>query len=315
MNLMNPKTFKTSATFTNRRQLLLLVASVLWIVLWGANLNAADKRIMIISIDGLRPDLLIRAKAPAIRSLYTNGTFSFWARTTELGNTLPSHASMLTGVKISKHGITWNGDNPAKGVSPHPKVPTLFELAKKAGYSTSLVAGKSKFWQLAKPKTVDHLSVPKKTIEDQEVANNAIKIIRQYKPQVMFVHLARVDSTGHSKGWGSVEQIKAVETADAALGKIFTQMKRIRIYDKTLIILTSDHGGFGKTHNGGDPRGRHIPWIAVGPGVKKNFDLTTIKDLVVNTEDSFATACDHLGIALPDYTDGKPIKQIYQKNK
>jgi predicted AlkP superfamily pyrophosphatase or phosphodiesterase len=302
-------------SLTHKQQLLLLIALTLSMVLSAADLNAADKRVMIISIDGLRPDLLIRAKASNIRSLYTNGSFSFWARTTDFGNTLPSHTSMLTGVKIPKHGITWNGDKPNKGASPHPKVPTLFELAKKAGYSTSLVAGKSKFWQLAKPDTVDHVSTPKKTIEDNVVAINAVKIIRQHKPQVMFVHFARVDSIGHAKGWGSAEQIKAVETADAALGKVLAQLKSSRVINNTLIILTSDHGGFGKTHNGGDPRGRHIPWIVVGPGVKKNFDLTTLKELVVNTEDSFATACDHLEIALPDNADGKPIKQIYQKKK
>src|SRR4051794_27495970 len=55
-------------------------------------------RALIISVDGLRPDLLARAYAPNIRGLMNAGSFSLWARTTAVAVTLPSHVSMLTGV-------------------------------------------------------------------------------------------------------------------------------------------------------------------------------------------------------------------------
>src|SRR4051794_35241398 len=57
----------------------------------------AITRALIISIDGLRPDVMLRADAPNLKSLYTTGSFSFWARTTPLSITLPSHTTMLTG--------------------------------------------------------------------------------------------------------------------------------------------------------------------------------------------------------------------------
>src|SRR5688572_15930647 len=72
---------------------------------------AAD-RALILSVDGLRPDVMLRADTPNIRALMDQGSFSLWARTTEASVTLPSHATMVTGVSPDKHKITWNGDVP-----------------------------------------------------------------------------------------------------------------------------------------------------------------------------------------------------------
>ncbi|MGH7682478.1 MAG: alkaline phosphatase family protein, partial [Candidatus Eiseniibacteriota bacterium] len=68
----------------------------------------AITRALIVSIDGLRPDLLLRADTPTLHGLMRRGTFTMWARTTAVAVTLPSHVSMLTGVTPGKHGIEWN---------------------------------------------------------------------------------------------------------------------------------------------------------------------------------------------------------------
>ncbi|HWP39388.1 MAG TPA: hypothetical protein VNL70_00585, partial [Tepidisphaeraceae bacterium] len=41
----------------------------------------AIDRVMIISVDGLRPDVMLRAQVPSIRQLLQRGSFSFWAQT------------------------------------------------------------------------------------------------------------------------------------------------------------------------------------------------------------------------------------------
>ena len=43
-------------------------------------------------------------------------------------------------------------------------------------------------------------------------------------------------------------------------------------------------------------RARHIPWIISGPGIHKDVDLTVYPKTVIDTEDTFATACYLLGI-------------------
>lgn len=72
----------------------------------GNPAQSADKRVLIISIDGMRPDVLLRAKIPNIRALLLRGAFTFWAESTDLATTLPTHVSMLSGVSPDKHHIT-----------------------------------------------------------------------------------------------------------------------------------------------------------------------------------------------------------------
>ena len=83
-----------------------------------------------------------------------------------------------------------------------------------------------------------------------------------------------------------------------------------KLGDSTVIIFSADHGGAGKSHGPNDPRARHIPWIASGPGVRKGYDLTRDATLTVNTEDTFATACWLLGLKPTGPIDGKPIEQV-----
>src|SRR5687767_13876906 len=57
--------------------------------------GATTGRVLIISVDGLRLDLLLRADAPHVRSLMARGSYTFWARTVPEAYTLPAHVSMV----------------------------------------------------------------------------------------------------------------------------------------------------------------------------------------------------------------------------
>lgn len=274
--------------------------------------QAVPSRMLIISIDGCRPDVALRADMPHLRGLMARGSFSFWANTTDVAITLPSHTSMLTGVTPEKHGIHWNDDKPDNRPE-HPMVPTLFDLAKKKGYTTAICAGKSKFRALDTEGAVDWKFI--KEASDDDVASAAVAIIHEHKPQVMFVHFPDCDRVGHAEGWGCPAQVAVLGKADVALGTVLSALDDEHLTDSTLIILTADHGGNGRTHGGLDPRSRHIPWIAAGPGVKQNYDLTLNIKLVIFTYDTFATACDVLGIPLPSNCDGKPVLDIFQNRE
>lgn len=280
------------------------------------------ERVMVVSLDGCRPDVLLRANCPTIRGLMAEGSYTFWARTTAVALTLPSHVSMMTGVIPVRHGIHWNEDLPLS--KPYyPKVPTLFELAHKSGYTTAMVAGKPKFDVFDKPGTLDWSYFPrdmktdpslpmekqsnaKSTASDETITAQAIDILDKYKPDIMLLHFASSDVAGHASGWGSPEQLKAIEHIDQSLGKILASLEP-EVREHTAIIITSDHGGAGRTHGADDERSRRIPWIIEGPGIRKNFDLTMLPELEVNTYDTFATTCYLLAIPIPRPIDGKPI--------
>lgn len=269
--------------------------------------------VAIISIDGLRPDVLLRADAPTLRGLMRRGSYSMWARTTPQSITLPSHVSMLTGVNPDAHGIQWNGDLPlAEPV--YPSSPTLFDLAHRAGLATAIVSGKRKLATLLVPGTVDaHWITNEGGDEDDVVTAKAVELIGLARPDVLFVHLPSVDKVGHDKGWGSAEQLRAVAAADACVGRVLAALEETGKLRDMLVIVTADHGGSGRTHGPDDVRSRAIPWIAVGPGVRADFDLTLLgADHDVQTYDTFATACHALGLRVRHRIEGRPVRAIFQ---
>lgn len=272
----------------------------------------SDKRVLVVSIDGMRPDVLLRAKAPNIRELTQHGSFTFWAESTDIAITLPTHFSMLTGVSPAKHHITWNDDRQVE--SSALTVPTLFDLAKKAGYTTSMVVGKHKLCIIAKPGMVDWLEAPDNTKEDAlTIAARAADVLRKHRPQVMFVHFPDPDAVGHALGWGSPQQVAAVDRADQGVGIVMAVLRELDLREKTLVIVTADHGGSGRSHGAKVPFSHYIPWITVGPGVRENYDLTLEPKLAVHVEDVFATALYFLGVAIPAEADGKPVLAIFSK--
>ncbi len=268
--------------------------------------------VVIISLDGMRPDRMLYANMPVVRSVLAKGAYTFWARTTAVAVTLPSHVSMLTAVTPRKHGITWNSDDLPFLETVYPGKPTVMEMARRAGYSTAMAAGKTKFSTLAKPGTVQFLSLPPKGGEGNAFTVEAAeKIIREHRPDLMFIHFPDVDAAGHRYGWDSPEQLEAIERTDQDLQRIFAALASAGIAEHTVVIITADHGGAGKFHGPDDPRSRHIPWIIAGPHVRPG-DLTRDEDLVVSTEDTCATACYLLGLSQLPYFDGKPVLAAFE---
>jgi predicted AlkP superfamily pyrophosphatase or phosphodiesterase len=257
----------------------------------GVGAGAPAPRFLLITIDGLRADVLLRADTPNIRRLMARGAYTMWARTVPECYTLPAHVSILTGVAPQKHGVEWN-DHIEEAYS---LVPTLFEVARRGGLSTAMVTGKTKFVALDKPGTIDWKFLPRdEPNPDAHVARQAVSILRRHRPHVMLVHLADTDTVGHAVGWGTPEQLRTVEEADRQVGVVLDEVARLGLADSTLVVLTSDHGGAGLEHGPEDPRSRHIPWIVAGPGVRRDFDLTRSPDLTVDSVDTFPMACAFL---------------------
>lgn len=273
----------------------------------------AIDHVLIVSIDGLRPDLLYFADTPNIHALCLRGSFTFWAKTTPASVTLPSHVSMLTGVTPEGHAIMWNGDLPLKQ-PVYPAVPTIFDLAHRTGYSTAMVAGKRKFSVLDVPGSIDWKWIAAGTTsEDADVMRAADEIIRAHQPQVMLVHFPSVDNVGHAHGWGSSEQLSAVTQVDHLIGQLVQLLSELKLDEHTLLIVTADHGGAGRTHAADDPRSRTIPWIVAGPGVRRNFDLSRLgREQNVDIYDSFATTAAVLGIPVHGKIDGVFVAAAFE---
>jgi predicted AlkP superfamily pyrophosphatase or phosphodiesterase len=265
----------------------------------------AVRRVILISVDGLRPDLIFRGGCIHIAALLDSGTFTLWARTCDVPFTLPSHASMLTGVKPSRHGIEENEYR----LDHFPAVPTLFDAAREKGLSTAFVAGKGKLKVLCRPGSVTHDLAEDQP--DDEVADRAVALLKTHRPELMVVHFRGVDYGGHFGEWGSPKQIAALRPIDDGVGKIVAAVDAADggLAGETVILLTADHGGAGLSH-WNDVRSTTIPWIVRGPGIRRGFDLDRLGGDVVRTEDTFATVAMFLGLSTYSDIDGKPITDV-----
>jgi arylsulfatase A-like enzyme len=259
-------------------------------------------KVVIISIDGLRPDAIgpsmpTQVPAPNITGLARRGAFTWKAQTISPSMTLPAHASMLSGVTPSVHGLMWDDYQPDKGCIT---IPTVFSIAEAAGLRTVMVVGKEKFRHLDVAGTVDVFDLA--TRGDADVANEAVVQV-QAGFDLMFVHLPDTDLCGHVNGWLSATCALKVAAADVAVGRILAALP-----PETTVILTADHGGHQATHGSTMPEDMTIPWMIAGPRITRaGRELTR----PVRTVDTAATALFVLGLALPPSATGTVVLEAF----
>jgi arylsulfatase A-like enzyme len=87
-----------------------------------------------------------------------------------------------------------------------------------------------------------------------KVGQNALAFIERFASNgrfFFFIHFADADISGHQHGEASQEYNDALIALDAWLGRIVTQLKAKKIYDRTAVYVTSDHGfDVATTHHG-----------------------------------------------------------------
>jgi predicted AlkP superfamily pyrophosphatase or phosphodiesterase len=78
--------------------------------------------------------------------------------------------------------------------------------------------------------------------QDSLVVDFAIKALQQHRPRAMLLNLPEVDTVGHwSQKW-HLEELAVYRSFDKALGRLIGAYKAAGIYDKTLFVITADHG-------------------------------------------------------------------------
>lgn len=254
------------------------------------------RRVLILSIDGLRPEAISLAPMPNLLNLMQSSAYSLSAQTILPSATLPSHSSMLTGYCPSDHGVDWNDYIPENGYAIGTD---LFDIAHTAGLQTVMFVGKEKLVQVTEPSSLDQFVY----VNDRDLVLTD-RLISEF-PQdfgVLFIHFPTPDGMGHEYGWLSPEQLSVVFRADEALGRILAELDSRNLRGETLIIITADHGGHDTSHGSSRPEDMTIPWIASGPGIQPGQLTTT-----VHTMDTAATAAFALGLDYPADWDGVPV--------
>jgi arylsulfatase A-like enzyme len=261
---------------------------------------AGPARVLILSIDGLRPDAIDLTPMRNLQALMQEGAYSLVAQTIFPSSTLPAHTSMLTGLCPDDHGVNWNDYYPDRGFANGTD---LFDLAHAAGLRTVMVVGKEKLRQITEPESTDVFEY----INDRDVLIAAR--VAELIPQgfgLMFVHFPTPDWMGHAYGWLSPEQFSVIFRADEALQTILDALEGAGMREDTLIIVTADHGGHDTTHGTSRLEDMTIPWIIAGPGVHH-----AVLSTEVNTTDTAATVAWALGLPLQPEWQGLPVLEAF----
>jgi len=258
--------------------------------------SARFDRVVLLSIDGLRPDAL-GPSTPHLARLASDGVFAAVAETITRSTTLPSHASMLTGVGTDLHGITWNGLRPERG---KVRFPTALRVARAAGVHTASFVGKAKLEHLVQEGDVDAFEVGGSRC--RYVNRRARPYLLTMRTGLAFVHYPDPDGAGHRRGWMTDHYAEAVAQADACVGELLGYLEAAAPMDRTLVIVTADHGGHDRTHGSADPVDVRIPWIAWGPGV-----APVSLGHPVHTVDTAPTVLGALGLPAPRGAEGHAV--------
>ncbi len=148
------KAHQVSRTGFLRSLVLAILLAAVWFSGVAANVQdpAGPPLLVVISIDGLRPDYITAAdahgaKVPNLRRLLKEGTYAEGVEGVVPTVTYPSHTTLVTGVWPAKHGIFANTtfdplQNNYQGwywYAEDIRVPTLWDAAAKAGRTTASV--------------------------------------------------------------------------------------------------------------------------------------------------------------------------------
>jgi len=283
--------------------------------------SAADLNVLLVTVDTLRPDRLScyspkYLRTPVIDALAEKGVL-FERAFAHNPETLPSHANILLGLTPLAHGVSEN----SKSVVAADFL-TLAEFLKGRGYSTGAFVGAftldSRFGLAqgfdvyddhypARPAAGD--PIPERRAGPTIAA--ALQWLSAAKgPWFCWVHL-----------WDPHEPYAAPEPfftqyrddpysgevayVDAELARLFGEIERHRLADKTLVILTGDHGEslgeHGELNHGYFAYNSTlwVPLIISAPGIKP----ARVKDFVSHV-DIFPTVCDLIGAKKPSPLHG-----------
>lgn len=256
--------------------------------------------VLFVMLDGVRPDAITTADCRTLESLRERGASTMQASSVMPSITLPCHTSIFHSVPPTRHGITSNTFVPMAR-----PLPGLAEVVRTADKRVAFFYNWEQLRDLARPGTIHYSYFRDSAYSmdgDDETIAHASGFIQKEKPDFAFLYIGTVDSAGHQHGWMSDEYLKQLEHVDQLLQGFFESLPA----DYTSIIH-SDHGGHERNHGTDCDEDMTIPWMAVGPAIKRNY---TIKN-TVSLLDTAPTIAKLLEVKSHNEWEGTCVDEIF----
>lgn len=241
-----------------------------------------QKKVILISIDGMRPDGLLTCGNPYVDTMRAEATYSLDVQTVFPPVTLPCHISMFHSVPPERHGITTNTYVPQ--MRP---VEGLGKRLKHAGKVNAMFYGWGPLRDISRPSDfhyAEFAGIHMLERCDDYLTDRAIACVRERHPDFVFLYLGTTDEVGHDSGWMCPPYLEALAIA-------IDDVKRVReaCGDEYSIIVTADHGGHDRMHGADIPEDMTIPMFCFGDAFErgKQFRGGSILDVAPTIVDLF----------------------------
>jgi predicted AlkP superfamily pyrophosphatase or phosphodiesterase len=213
--------------------------------------------VILVSIDGFRADYLDRGLTPTLASLAADGVRADAMKPSFPTLTFPNHYTLVTGLYPDHHGIVDNRMvDPATGKAfVYKESDTIADPAWWGGEPLWVSVEKqgrhaaTVFWpgsdvaiENVRPSLWLHFD-GKLTPDDR-----VDQLLRwsdlggDARPSFFTLYLEQVDHAGHDDGPDSPEVNAALREVDGALARLVAGLKQRGVFDRTNIVIVSDHG-------------------------------------------------------------------------
>ena len=245
------------------------------------------RRVVLVSIDGLRADAL--AEMPSLSALRSRAQWTDSMLTVVPALTVPGHLSLFSGRDVTTFGVTSNALDESAAIAILMNGATsIFQWVRSAGgRSVAIIGGELvPAHQLTTAQSFFGLDALHAAPEATEaIVDQAIAVATSIDaPEILFVHVGAADAAGHASGWvGDDGQLTAsyttvVREIDAQLARLTAALEPALASGDLALAITADHGGGAGTgcvvgipavreHCTSQLGDRRIPFVLVGAGV------------------------------------------------
>jgi hypothetical protein len=279
------------------------IAAVVFLFAAAASAQDIVRKVLIVGVDGMRPDAMVAANAPVFNGLRAAGAYSGECMAEDITISGPCWSTILTGVHRAKHGVTDNSFNNAR----YDQYPHFFSRLQAAcnAVTASIVQ-----WSPVNTRICNGCADEAVAgVPGDQVAAACVNLLATSDPDVIFLHFDDVDGAGHANGFSPTipAYLRAIERVDALVGQILAAIatRPNAAFEDWLIIVTSDHGGTPDgSHGRNIPEHRLTPLIVAGPSSARGI-ITPAPTLA----DIPATVMHFLGLPIdPAWGwDGVPV--------
>jgi predicted AlkP superfamily pyrophosphatase or phosphodiesterase len=212
--------------------------------------------VLLVSVDGLRADVIGTGAMPTLDALAARGVRARWMTPSYPSLTFPNHYTLVTGLRPDHHGIVNNTmRDPVLGwfslgkreAVEDPRwwggEPAWVTVQKHGGHAATM------FWPGSEAPIAGQYPEHWRPFDGDMTAAARVDQVLAWldlpdasRPRFVTLYFDKVDHAGHDSGPASEDVRAAQRTVDAALARLLAGLQARGLRDAVDVIVVSDHG-------------------------------------------------------------------------